>query len=494
MAACSWMLWMTPGGAGVSADSTIYIAGAKSLLSGQGFSLGGRPITHFPPLYPLLLAATGLVEADLVRAARLLNAVLFGTNAALVALAVYWAAGRSLFVATYAASGFLLSAPILDLHAWAWSEPLFIALGLSSIVLLSMYAMTPTVPLFMASALVLGLALATRYAGVAFLPAAGIILLLVGRGKPAGRSWGAAILWLGAACAPLGIVLMRNTVIGGSAANRGLAFHPVSGPHLEALVDVSVLEFVAPVSVPAWGRRTVFALLVALAVGGLGILLRPGVDKSRGRSLGVVLSVSCVLFSVAYVLFLLASISFLDAATPIDTRLLSPVLVFMIAGSFSAAWHVSRTVQKPLIWWCFLVAAGLSMSAKAPEAIRSAVRIHDHGLGYTSREWRDSELTAFVKQVREDVTVYSNGTDVLRFLTGRESRWIPAKSLPGTLRANSRYLEQIGFLCGDVREHGALLIYFHRITWRWYLPSEAELASSCDLPVRQRYPDGTVYG
>jgi hypothetical protein len=440
------------------------------------------------------LAATGLWETDLVRAARLLNAVLFGTNAALVALAVYWTVGRSRLVAAYAASCFLLSAPILELHAWAWSEPLFIALGLGSIILLSMYAVTPTAPLLMASSLVLGLALTTRYAGVAFLPAAGIILLLVGRGRPPGRRLAAATLWLVAACAPLGMVLMRNRMFGGSVAGRRLAFHPVTGSHLAALVDVSVLELVVPISVPVWARRAVFALLVGLAVGGLGILLRRGVEESRGRSLGVMLSVSCLLFSVAYVLFLLASISLLDAATPIDTRLLSPVLVFMIAGSFSAAWQVSRVVPTPMIWACFLVAAGLSLSTKAPEAVRSAVRIHDDGLGYTSRQWRDSELTAFVRQVRGDVTVYSNGADAVRFLTGRESRWIPAKSLPETLRANPRYPEQIGALCQDFREHGALVIYFHRITWRWYLPGEAELASSCDLPVRQRYADGTVYG
>ncbi|MCZ7551666.1 MAG: hypothetical protein B6D39_04155 [Anaerolineae bacterium UTCFX2] len=64
------MIWITPFGSGVSPDSVTYIEGAKSLLSGQGYSRDGSPITHFPPLYSLFLAIVGIFKNDLVQASR----------------------------------------------------------------------------------------------------------------------------------------------------------------------------------------------------------------------------------------------------------------------------------------------------------------------------------------------------------------------------------------------------------------------------------------
>ncbi len=61
------LMWITPYGSGVSPDSTIYIGSAKSLLSGKGFSYR---VTHFPPLYPLFLAAAGLLENNYIQQKR----------------------------------------------------------------------------------------------------------------------------------------------------------------------------------------------------------------------------------------------------------------------------------------------------------------------------------------------------------------------------------------------------------------------------------------
>ena len=49
-------------GVGISPDAIDYLNTARSVLAGQGLVIAGLPMTHFPPVYPLLLAAIGLVD------------------------------------------------------------------------------------------------------------------------------------------------------------------------------------------------------------------------------------------------------------------------------------------------------------------------------------------------------------------------------------------------------------------------------------------------
>ncbi|OQY92763.1 MAG: hypothetical protein B6D39_04150 [Anaerolineae bacterium UTCFX2] len=49
-------------------------------------------------------------------------------------------------------------------------------------------------------------------------------------------------------------------------------------------------------------------------------------------------------------------------------------------------------------------------------------------------------------------------------------------------------------ICKNVIENKALLVYLNNITWRWYLPSQTEIETTCNLPVLENLEDGTVYG
>jgi len=67
-----WAIWYSsPYGFGLVNDSATYVEGATNLLAGNGYvrtSGGGelKPITHFPPLFSLLLAALGMAGFDLL--------------------------------------------------------------------------------------------------------------------------------------------------------------------------------------------------------------------------------------------------------------------------------------------------------------------------------------------------------------------------------------------------------------------------------------------
>ena len=79
-----------PQGLGLSDDSIAYIAGARSMLAGEGYReawlASDQPVTHFPPAFSSLLALVGLLGIDPLHGARWVNALLFGLNAALLGI------------------------------------------------------------------------------------------------------------------------------------------------------------------------------------------------------------------------------------------------------------------------------------------------------------------------------------------------------------------------------------------------------------------------
>jgi hypothetical protein len=493
MAGFVMILWITPRGPGIQPDSIVYLNGAKSLLAGKGFLNHGIPITHFPPLYSLTLAATNLAANNLLRAVRFLNAVLFGTNLVLAALGVYFSTERSWLTTTCAVIFFLASAPLVAIHAWALTEPLFITLTLVFVLLLSMYVNRPTLFLLIASALALGLAIITRYIGLAFIPAGLLIVFFGKQDQRLRRRFRDVLIWALPACAPLAILSIINKLSAGSTSDRSFVYHPISElQYLGGIID-NGLKFIAPVSLPAWVWPAFFGLLAGLLIGRLGLfsILHP--KEIHWRSMGFLVPATCFMMLASYLFILYLSLSFFDASTPLDSRLLSPIFLLLMAGGFPAAWNLARYLKKPVLWWSFLALIALSISMKTIDAIRSAESIRENGLGFTSTQWRQSESIMFVNSLGKDAKIYSNGADILGFLTGRQALSVPREKSPTTLIPNPDYTEELGIMCNDIVDNGAFLVYFNMLG-RTYIPTQEEVKSACHLSVLENLADGKVYG
>jgi len=490
------IIWITPFGAGVNPDSIVYIDSVKSLLSGKGYSINGNPLSHFPPLFPLFLAAVGLVEINLVQAARFLNAILFGVNLGLFALATYLAAGKKFLTAICAVLFFLSSASLIELHSSAVSEPLFITFCLACIILLSKYLVKPSLPLLIASSLSMGLALLSRYTGLGFLPAALVMVYAGGNGRKIGLRIRDTVLWLIFACAPLGIFLIRNMILLGSATDRVFKIHPMPVSKLLTSIFNTTVGYIAPLAYPRMVATVIYGIIAVLFLFLLIIFIRKYRKRLidiEWRSLDILIPVSCVLFSASYILFLYISISFMDASTPVDARLLSPILVLMTLGIISGIWSITQKLKMPVVWLIFIVFMALAIIIKSFQAIPAAADIQKNGLDYTSRQWQNSETLQFVKGHGGGIRIYSNGSDVYNFLTGDQAVFMPGKTDPLTRLPNPDYNKEIMAVCKDVTDNGALLVYFNQITWRWYLPVPKEIESTCQLPVSRSFADGTVY-
>jgi len=179
-------------GMGSSFDSFVYVYAARSVLQGQGLLMQSPtgalvPMTHYPPLYPLALAAISALGVDPLVAARGLNLVLFAMNGWLIAATIYVFTRRSLLTAALGEVVALSSVDLLFIHSWAWSEPLFILLGLVGLILLAAYLSKPRGWMLIVSAAALSAAFLTRYTGFALVLSALAALMLLGPGL--WRAW-----------------------------------------------------------------------------------------------------------------------------------------------------------------------------------------------------------------------------------------------------------------------------------------------------------------
>jgi len=131
------ILYATPQGMGLSDDSIAYIAGARSILSGQGYReawlASDQPVTHFPPGYSTILAIVGISGLDPLRGTRFVNALVFGANIFLLGF-IGWRMTRSQIAGIALALLVLLNGQLFRVHTTAMSEPLYIFFTLAAFI------------------------------------------------------------------------------------------------------------------------------------------------------------------------------------------------------------------------------------------------------------------------------------------------------------------------------------------------------------------------
>ena len=190
---------------------------------------------------------------------------------------------------------------------------------------------------------------------------------------------------------------------------------------------------------------------------------------------------------------MVSTISFFDASTPVDMRLLLPIFCILIVGVFSLMWAISQKLKRPVVWWGFLLFATLAIFLKSSDAILSATAMQENGLGYTSRQWKNSENLAFVRLLPKGIKIYSNGSDAIKFLTQRPALNLPKSTNPVTMETNSLDGKEIEAMCKEILDKKAILVYFKTIN-RNYLPTQEEIESTCKIPILRTFDDGIVVG
>ena len=445
-----WLLkTSTPFGLGLTDDAISYIAASRALLAGQGFTriwlaTGLEPITHWPPAFPATLALISLIlKIDPYRSARFLNILLFGLNAALLTLLGYKmtiASPRSddfreasfkgsrqrlsFFAGIFLALLFLSNSALLRLHAQALSEPLYLFISL-----LAFLAFHKTFEekdsakkrdWLIFTGILAGLSYLTRYAALSLIATFIVAIFIL---YPTWRKRFTALgLFLTGTIPPVFAWILRNELIGGSATNRAIQWHPVTQENIyrglrsffQCIIPISKLSSSAflLVIIPA---LTALGLLIWVLPLGLKYFIRP-----RENHIPPILPFITTLYIFSYLGSLLVSLTLFDAATPLNDRILSPVyvavlmmLVYFIYKLFQQGKFVSRVFAATLVF--FLLSTSLIAQ------IRTVGILEESPLGFASWRWRESVVMEAIRNLPKDVPIYTNQPPAVYFWTNRPS-------------------------------------------------------------------------
>ncbi|MDX9863922.1 MAG: hypothetical protein RBT34_03865 [Anaerolineaceae bacterium] len=508
VAGIALMIAVTPHGIGLVNDSVGYVAGARNMLGGLGYSrLTGdgspRPITNYPPMFSILLAGIGLFGVDAIPAAQYLNIFLMGLNVFLMGVTVRKATGSSL-LSLLGAVVFLVSSPVIRSHSFAMTEPLYLALAFGVLLSLLEGQRTRRWYWLAVSGVLASLATLTRYVGIS-LYATGAVALLVlcPDAMKAGIAWGKRVqhglIFLGAGIPTVMVWLVRNYLVSSNVGNRQVIFHSVPMdkinegllnfwgwllPERGGLVE-NLLGF--------WG---IVLFMIVLGLAAWAILAAVREFQHKGQKLAVESSRFAwinALQALSYLAVLLLSLMFFDASPIFEDRILLlfevPLIVVAMAG---LGWLWKRKANW-LRWTVvlFSVALLLSLSEDSLDVVKE---LRKDGQGFAHSAVQESQVIAAAAALPEDVLLYSNRVTALYIVADKPAYVLPSPMNPATQGPREGYAEDVAMIREKVLA-GEGAIVFLNYSGLFDEPQDAAWVKDLTegIPLYGEYEDGAIF-
>ena len=412
-------------GLGVQYDSVVYVQASRDLTSiglPQPRDNGNQALYWWAPLYPIALKLVGGGYGG----ARILNALLLFAGTILVGAFAWRSIGRRAGVV--AAMLYAFSPAVFATHLNLLAEPLFLVLATLAVGLMA--GRHPA-----AAGLAVAGATLTRYAGVPLILTGAIVF----RGRD-------RIRFLVASVVPYLIWLIRNQLSAHEATGRQVRWHPPDWAIVERALrtgfDLVVTDGQLPsVSLPIGDAGTILQIVGVVAL--VAALVRADWGKvPRIVTVGAI-------YAALYCAFLVVTVAVFDAATPVDVRLLVP-LVPTIA--FAIAWLTRQTPLAAVAFICIFSIATL----------QEARTVSLYGLDYSGRIWSAASLEG-VSLPPGDLR--SNWPAAVAYFTDRSPRRLPERVDGHTLDVNKRYDNEMRDLAVATRRgQTSLVILDNRIS------------------------------
>ena len=524
----------TNAGLGFGNDSVAYVGAARNLLDGNGYartSGGGeiKPITHYPPLFSLTLAAgAALMHYDPIRVARALIIFLWGLSVFLGGWLV-WRMSRSMIAGLLFAFFFAVNGSLLFVYAVIMSEPLYIVLTFAAFLCLFAYLQakqkqiatehtekdekkefkssspksrwSPWLSLWLCGAFS-GLAYLTRYSGLAILATFALVLLLVETGWK-GKLRALLIYLAGAAPFMLAWTL-RNTLRGLSATNRELSYHPISAEKIDAgfrqvwdwlipgwfagqTSDWPVLSILR--ASRDWPGTPYFVVGVILGFLLVWLILTARRLWGNRKDAALVLFFTSTLYLFVYLAATIFSLLFFDASTPFHDRILAPIYISLLTACIVFgmwAWRKAKTPLRVLLVILVFSAASVSIINVG----QAVTRLQADPLGFASARWRNSKLIAAIKALPPDTLLYSNSPTAIYILTDRPAYIMPTPIDPVDNQPRDNFQSDLSNLRTDLLAGKTALVIF-----RPELENpELLLQLTEDIPLFFKAGDGQIFG
>lgn len=428
----------------------------------------------WPPGYPAAIALPLYLGASPIQSARWINILAAAVIAGTIVLVV--AGPLGIWAGVIAAMIAFASQAVFDTHISVLSEPLFIALMLLLLATM-VYARDRLILLsVLATAAVM-----VRYAGAAAPAAAVAWTLLDSR-----RDWRTRVRRASTvALLPLiaiGLWFARTAMAPDRHATPKLRLYGGWGATLIQARD-TFAEWLAPLLSDGTVQRSV-ALVVAIALAGFILTAASDTAGNRLRQLRVS-GVATILGATSllggfYILVVLASRAFIGGTIPFDGRILAPLIVLIEIAVVTAIGYWWRAYHFP-VHATIAVIALVWFAAAATVTVNDAVYAATEGSDFAGLNWRQSQLTAWVRTHASGRPVYSNWPPALYFYANRIARELPDSTKAGAV---SGFAERIR------RDHGYVVGFDERSPD--FMPPEV-LAQRLGLLQVARVADGTVW-
>jgi hypothetical protein len=468
-------------GIGILPDSTRY------------FRLGPEP--YDAPLYTWVLDAIVAFGLSYKDAAYVLGLVLLCANVFLIWHILLRTSG-SVLASAFATGIIILSPHFTGGHAVAMSEPLFI-FGCLVSILCFFEAIKGHRNWLVLTGVAVGLTTLARFNGAALGFAFGLCFLINRTNTVKNRIIDASLFAL-TSLAVFGGWALLSKLLTGQAAGREIAFNGTADAEqwMQGLSALSIL--ILPPQIPLFVRLVVLLIVALLSIWVISASLRTSKLReraSRTEADWAILALS--FFALSYLAFIILS-ALIEAYLPFNGRYALPFYVF---ATMAIAIASTRFFEKPARSYARLAhAAALSgiVALLGIHVLRTGVRTADamsEGIGFTSREWSQSELIAAVSKLPPDAKIFTNAPDALNFLTTYKTDFIPMifKRRTGKDDGGRLFNEALSELNKTLQDGNSFVVFVDKIDWRFYLISEAELLANAPLVLKEKLNDGRIY-
>ena len=420
-------------GVGVRSDLVEYLWTAENLAKGLGFGrLNGlgefKPITHWPPFYPFLLSLLFKAGVPLLVGARYLGALLDALIIFLTGLSVARLT-RSLWFSLAAALILGYSPGFWNISLDAMTEPLFLVLGLAGALCLDGYLQRHQKRWFVLSALWLGLAFLTRYAGFTFILAAALVILLDARQSRMARLK-TALLFGFASVLPVFGFIIRNLIIAGSATNRYVNTIPINPADFD-LLRQTLDGWIFPIRVALSIGLGKVALVIPAVCLFLGLALLAKRQSSARQIHHFSLALFYGLFIGIYPVFILISRLYFDSLiTFYEERIIYPLYISILILAAFAAWWILERVGSRSIWIgaalvaVYVVTAWTFYSLYKEPRFRVLDDSRSYGRSLTSDGYFNASINSWIRDLPPGSMIFTDNLERVYFISGRYSTQI----------------------------------------------------------------------
>ena len=406
----------SPYGVGVSSDAVSYISTAEHLLAGEGYlDFDRRPYVHWPPLFPTILALLGLAGIKPVDGAKYINAISFGLIVFSCGV-LFLRRIKSKLLVVVGAIAVLMCSTMLLVSVYAWTEPLFIFLTILFVFSVARFLREQEIWVLILAGIFAALCCLQKYVGVATIITGVVLVVFFVRNRAWLRRLEYGIVFGAIASAPLGLWIIRTKM---SSADAGY-YRQFHSPYQ---VIAGTLKVITP-----WFVTDNFSFTARLVIIGVVVCLLGAVVVLRGykcsteRFGDTMLVKAAVAFVLIHSFFTIFAATFTNAIS--NERLMLPIyafIVLLLLTSLEDAVELLTLLLRKRAVSLFIIVGlcSLWLLLYPFPIVRQRISVYrKYGVsGLTSPFWKRSPLTNWLKNYPLKGTILSNDPHAIRFLS-----------------------------------------------------------------------------